>query len=67
MRGGGKLGNPYLKRKYEIMLFMPIPKLIRLPRQYNYPIDSMLLNILQLLKLKFFQFDKRGFQIRSGE
>jgi len=29
-------------------------------------IDSILLNILELLKQKFSQIDKRGVQIRSG-
>ena len=28
--GGGKLGNPYLKIRYKIMFFMPIPKFFHL-------------------------------------
>ena len=57
------------------MFFMPISKLIRSLRQYNSDtlklvktplIDSILFIILQFLKQKFSQINKRGIQIRSG-
>ena len=67
---GGKLGNQHLKLRYKIMFFMPTPTLfICFLCQYNSGtqklvktpfIDSILLNILQFLKLISSKIDKQG-------
>ena len=64
-RGGGKLEKQYLRIRYKFILFIQIPGLINPFSTIIYfwnteIIDSICLQILQLLRLKLAKIDKRG-------
>ena len=70
------MGNPYLKMRENLALFMPTHRLISLIFYENIPlahrnwliplIDSVYLKILQVPKLKFAKINKRGCPNKNG-
>ena len=75
-KGGGKVGNTILKIRSKIMFLIAIPKLLYsfstsiwlwTPKLLKIPfVGCILLNILQFLKQKFSQINKRGTKYGPG-